>query len=274
VKTQLLAAMSWKAAARRVFGLTLIAIGVLALVEGGFGLIWGPVPETVPARDLLAYLCTIVSLGCGAGLLARRTAAPAALVLLLFLLVWTALFKVPFLFRAPLEEVSYQSNGENAVLIAAAWLLYIELASGPNFFSGRVGTRIACLLYAFALIAFGLSHFFYVNMTAPLVPSWLPGPLFWAYFTGCVYLATGLAIAFRLAPLLGAVVAALQITLITLIVWGPMLAAGGMEPMRWQETVVSWALTAASWVIAASFEGRRWFEPFGTPALPRRRAAA
>jgi uncharacterized membrane protein len=266
--------MSWKTAARWVFGATLIAIGIIALVEGGFGAIWRPVPETAPARDLLAYLCTIVALGCGAGLLVRRTSAAAALCLLIYLLVWTALFKVPFILRAPLEEVSYQSNGENAVLIAAAWLLYIELAGGPNFFSGRLGTRIAELLSTFALIAFGLSHFFYVNMTAPLVPAWLSAPLFWAYFTGCVYLATGLAFAFRLAPRLAAFVAALQITIITLIVWGPMLAAGNMEPFRWQETVVSWALTAASWVIAASFEGRRWLEPFDAPMLSRRRAAA
>jgi uncharacterized membrane protein YphA (DoxX/SURF4 family) len=268
------AVMSWKTAARWVFGVTLIAIGIIALVEGGFGPIWRPVPATAPGRDFLAYLCTIVSLGCGLGLLVRLTAAPAAIVLLVFLLVWAALFKVPFIIRAPLEEGSYQSNGENAVLIAAAWILYVELSKGRNFFSGRLGVRIALLLYGLALIAFGLSHFFYVNLTAPLVPEWLPGPLFWAYFTGCIYLVTGLAVACRLAPRFGAFVAALQITVITILVWGPMLAAGGMEPFRWQETVVSWALTAAAWVIAVSFEGRRWFEPFDAPMLSRGRAAA
>lgn len=270
----MLAIMSWKTAARWVFGATLIAIGIIGLVAGGFAPIWRPVPETTPARDLLAYLCTFVSLACGAGLLARRTAAPAALVLLIVLLVWAALFKVPFIIRAPLVEGSYQSNGENAVLIAAAWVLYAELANGRNFFASHLGMRIAYLLYGLALIAFGLSHFFYVNLTAPLVPAWLPAPLFWAYFTGCIYLATGLAIALGLAPRSGAAIAALQITLITLLVWGPMLVAGGLSTMHWQETVVSWALTVASWVVAASFEGSRWLEPFENSKIFRGKVAA
>lgn len=270
----MLPAMSLKTAARWFFGAVLIAIGVLALAEGGFGAILVPVPETAPARDLLAYLSTIVALGCGAGLIVRRTSAVAALVLLVYLVVWTALFKVPFIVRAPLEEVSYQSNGQNAVLIAAAWLLYAELAKGRNFLSGRAGVLIASLLYGFALIAFGLSHFSYLNMTAPLVPEWLPGTVFWAYFTGIIYLGSGLALVCRFAPRFGAFLAAIQITLITVLVWGPMVAAGNTEPMRWQETVVSVALMVAAWVIYASFNGRRWFEPFETPMLFRRTAAS
>jgi uncharacterized membrane protein len=243
--------MNLKTASRVFFAVTMIAIGVIGLARGSFAPIWLPVPETLPGRQLLAYLCTFVSLASGAGLLAKRTAAPAAVVLFAYLLIWTAAFKVPFIFRAPLEEVSYQSCGENAVLIAAAWVLFAEIAKGRTFLAGDIGLRIAYLLYGLALIAFGLSHFFYLEMTAPLVPTWLPSPMFWAYFTGCVYLAAGLSLVTGIGARLGTVLAAAQISLITLLVWGPMVLSGQMSAMHWQETIVSWALTAGAWVLAS-----------------------
>jgi uncharacterized membrane protein YphA (DoxX/SURF4 family) len=242
--------MDRKTTARLVFGLTFIAIGLIGLIGSGFAPIWRPVPEGAPARDLLAYLSTFVSLGCGAGLLAKRSAAPAALILFIFLSVWTLAFKMPFIVRAPLVEGSYQSNGENWVLIAAAWVLYAQLSKGRNFLSSDLAARLAYLLYGLGLIAFGLSHFFYLELTAPLVPAWLPEPTFWAYATGIIYSLCGLALVIGLAPRIAALGAALNITLITLLVWGPILLAGGMSAMHWHETVVSWALTAAAWVLA------------------------
>jgi uncharacterized membrane protein YphA (DoxX/SURF4 family) len=253
-----------KAASHLVFASTMIAIGIIGMLSGSFAPIWQPVPDTVPDRQLLAALCTLVSVACGAGLLIKRTAAPAALVLFAYLLIWTILFKVPFIVHAPLVEGSYQSTGENAVLVAAACVLYVLIARdrkrwsfGPLASEGAL--RGAYLLYGLALIAFGFSHFVYLNLTAPLVPAWLLMPVFWAYLTGGLYIATGIALVTGIQARLGAAVAALQITLITFLVWGPMVLTRQLSATHWQETVVSWALTAGAWVVATSFEGRPWF---------------
>lgn len=254
--------MDWRAAARILFAATVVAIGIMGLVGGSFAPIWGVVPKTFPDRQLLAYFCTFISLVCGAGLLVKRTAAPAAFVLLFYLIVWTALFKVPFIIRAPLEEVSYQTNGENAVLIATVWVLLVEFAqTGPGILrvvTGNGGRRIALVLYGLALIAFGLSHFFYLQLTAPLIPAWIPAHLFWAFFTGSAYLATGIAVASGYGARLGALLAAVQITMIAFIVWGTIDLAGPLTIENWEETVISWALTAGAWVIVASFVGEPW----------------
>ncbi|HEY6663268.1 MAG TPA: hypothetical protein VIZ66_10130 [Sphingomicrobium sp.] len=243
--------MDWKTASRIVFALTFIGIGVIGLVSGTFAPVWNPVPEAVPARAILPWLSTVAALACGAGLLAMRTAPWAALALTIFLILWTAAFKLPFIVRGPLVEGSYQSNGENWVLIAAAWVLYAQLARTKKLLASDLGVRFAWLLYGLALIAFGLSHFFYLELTAPLVPPWLPGAVFWAYATGVIYTLCGLAIATNLAVRLGALGAAANITLITVLVWGPMAVGGGLTPAHWQETVVSCTLTAASWVLAS-----------------------
>ncbi|MEO8275019.1 MAG: DoxX family protein [Thermoanaerobaculia bacterium] len=241
-----------------LFAATMVALGIFGLVKGGFAPIWQPVPADLPGREALAYLTSLIALACGLGLVFKRSAAPAARVLFVFLFVWMLLIKGRFILLAPLVEGSYQSCGETAVIVAGAWVLYAWFASNSDrrrlgFAVGDRGVRGARVLYALALIAFGLSHFVYVQMTTPLVPGWLPAPFFWAYFTGAAFLAAGVAILVGFRARLAAALGALQIGLFTLLVWGPILLAGPVSAQHWGEAVVSWTITAGAWVVADSY---------------------
>jgi uncharacterized membrane protein len=251
-----------KSAGHVFFAVTLIGLGVLGLSRGHFAPVWQGIPDDVPAREPLAYLGSLVYLACGCGLLWQRTAAIAARVLFAWLLLWMLLFKVPIIVGAPTVEVSYQECGQSAVLVAAAWVIYVWLAADWDrrrlgFIVGTSGLRGARLLYGLALVAFGLSHFAYLQLTAPIVPQWLSWPVFWAYFTGATYLAAAAAILTGRCARLAAALAALQIGLFTLLVWPPILAAGASE-FRWNEFVISWWLTAAAWLVADSYRGTPW----------------
>jgi uncharacterized membrane protein len=228
-----------------------------------YAAVWNGVPKSFPAREALPYLCALVSLGCGLGLLWQRTAALAARVLLAYLLLWMLLFKGRFILLAPTEEGSYQSAGENAVIVAAAWVLYAWFADDWDrrrlgFATGDKGVRIARVLYGLALIAFGLSHFFYVQFTTPLVPLWLPWHEAWAYITGFTYLAAGVAVLTGAYARLAAALSALQMGLFLLLIWIPLAVAGKMSDFNWGELVVTCALTASAWVVADSYRGTPW----------------
>jgi hypothetical protein len=219
-----------------VFAATMIALGILGLAKGDFAPIWQPVAQGLPAREALAYLCSFISLACGIGLLWPRAAAIAARALFVYLLLWLLLFKAHFIFQAPTVEVSYQTCGETAVILAGAWVLYAWFAADWDkrwlaFAIGDKGVRMARVLYA---------H------------------VFWAYFTGCTFLAAAAAVLVGVWARLAAALSALQIGLFTLLVWGPILAAGHISAQHWVEFVVSWTITAGAWVVADSYRALPW----------------
>jgi uncharacterized membrane protein len=246
------------------FAVMMIALGIIGFITGGFAGVWGGVPEALSMRSALAYVCAFVALASGLGLLWRRTATFAARALLIHLLIWLIIFKGQFVIRAPLQEVSYQTCGETATIVAGAWVLYAWFASEWDkrwlgFATGDGGIRIARVLFGLALIAFGLSHFFYVQMTAPLVPKYLGWPVGWAYFTGGTYLAAGLAVLSGVLARLAAALTTLQMGLFALLIWTPLVASGEIGPFQWGEFVVTCVLTASAWVVTDSYRGVGWF---------------
>lgn len=243
-----------------LFGAAFVGLGLSGFVSGDFAAILQPVAKDLPLRTPLVYLCAAIALLGGAGLLWPRTSRAAAAMLLGGLTLWTLVFRIPVLIRAPNTQDAWSNWGEMAVYTAAAWVLCAAGDSNSVFARTRpaLGTRGARVLYGLALIPFGIAHFSYLKETAGLVPAYLPWRLAWAAATGGAYLAAALAILSGIGARLAALLCAVQMGGFTLLVWVPIVAAGGANAFQWNEFVISCVLTVSGWVLAESYRGEAW----------------
>jgi hypothetical protein len=115
-------------AGHAVFAALMIGLGTQGLLTGEFTTVWQPVPKGVPAREVLAYLCALLSLASGIGLLWRRTAGLAARVLLGSLVFWLLVWRVRAVFLASLLEGSW-SFADTMVMAAGTWVLFAWFAT-------------------------------------------------------------------------------------------------------------------------------------------------
>jgi uncharacterized membrane protein len=236
-----------KALARTAFATGIIALAVICLVFGDFADIWHSLPAPAHVRDAMAYASAGLMLACGIGLLSNRTEARAASVLAPFFALLVLVIKLPPVLEGPLVEGNWQSMSEIVVLLTGAWVLSA---------SRTREMRVAQLVFGLALIPLGLSHFVYVNLTAPLVPAWLPYHTGWAYFTGAAHLAAALGVILGILPQLAAAMEAAMLSVFTVLVWIPLIYAAPTSRGSWSEFTLSWAISGAAWVVAASFGER------------------
>lgn len=231
-----------------MFATIAIVYGIAGLVRPAFGPIW-------QAHGALVYVCAVVSVACGVGLLVPRAAPWAARAWFAYLALWMIVCRGRDIASTPRAFGSYDSCAETLALVAAAWVLT----------GWRV--RIAQRVYGVVMIPFGLAHLIYPAQTAQLVPSWLPAHRPVAYATGGAFLLAGAAILVGIRARLAATLSAVQIGLFTLLVWVPIVARGATSAFVWHELGISVALTDAAAIVAGSYSIR-------APGCARARAAA
>jgi uncharacterized membrane protein len=232
--------LSW-----RIFGLGIIALGVVGLVWGDF-VSSQPVPKWFPERIVLAYVAAAFMLVAGAGIELRRTIAWAAAALTVYYgLIVLLLENTPLIFKNYAVYGAYFGAVESLAITAGALIVYTATADMDAARAARL-TRIAQLAFGVCAVFFGGAHFIYMGLTAPLIPKWLPpSQEFWGYATGAFHIAAGVAILTGIQARLGAILAAVMYASFIPLVFVPVLMT---EPtsFRWTRGLTEAALTTYS----------------------------
>ncbi len=82
-------------------------------------------------------------------------------------------------------------------------------------------TKLGRYFLALPMVVFGIQHFLYAEFIVHLVPTWVPGRLFWTYFAGAALFASGVGIIINVLSRLAATLLGLMISIWVVILHIP-----------------------------------------------------
>jgi uncharacterized membrane protein len=244
---------------RSFIGVAAMGWGVQQLVTRQFVRLVPKLPAWVPSPSLWAVLVGVVLVAAGLALLLGRWTRLAAGVLAALILVSFVLLQVPVVVANPLTGFLWTNPLKALALAGGAGIL---IARSPG--AGRPASTahaslepLGAVLLALFLLVGGIQHFVYRGFVATLVPSWVPGHMFWTFFTGVALIAGGLGILFRPTARLAATMAALMIFSWVLLLHIPRALAVPHEPGETAGVFEALALSGVALLVAGTRCDRR-----------------
>jgi hypothetical protein len=241
---------------RIFFAIAIAGFGIHFLTYASGAAAPPPGPPWIPGRPLWAYLW-------GAGLVLaslsittkkKANCAGIALGIALFLLAVLAYF--PRL-AANIHNPAPWTSGFELLAICGGALVFTGLSQSSDFHfpgsSPNLTTTLGLYLFAIPLMVFGTQHFLYARFIATLIPAWIPGHLFWAYFVGVAFFATALAIIFRTGAVLATSLLGLMFLLWVILLHLPRVATSPHNGNEWTSAFVALAMSGSALALAGTF---------------------
>ncbi len=243
---------------RCFYAIGLIGIGVQHFIFSDFIPVILPAwPSWIPgSHAIFAYIIGGLLMGAGVAILfdikGRTVAAITGAVFLVLVIV----AHIPATMALyPWHLGSWTNAFKLLSMCGGAWMVAGSL---DEHITRRVGflepiMPLGRYFLPITVVAFGYAHFLYVQFVKDLVPSWIPGHLFWTYFAGVALMASGLGIIFRVQARLAAFLLGLMIFLWFIMLHMPRAIADphSGKGNEWTSVFEALAFSGIAFIMAA-----------------------
>ena len=218
-----------------------------------------PLPASLPGFAIWALGNSFVLLGAGAGIVFCAAAGVSAIrpasVLGILLSLWIVLLDVRVLIRTPAKGDWWICLFETFAIAGPAWFLAgleagLRTEPGQSSKLATWGTKLGSLAYGIALLAFGVLHIVYVKYVTSLVPSWIPGHLFWAWFTTFAFFAAGVSIIVQIKAHWAALWTGIMFFSWVLMLHLPRVLKAPKDPEELSNLTIALVTGAGAWIVA------------------------
>jgi len=120
------------------------------------------------------------------------------------------------------------------------------------------------IFVAISLVVFGVQHFIDGGFVAGLVPAWMPGRVFWAYFVGVAFFAAAAGMLYKIMARPAATMLGVMFFLFVLLLHIPRIVGNSSDGNEWTSGFVALAMCGGAWVLAsaAPLHARETADPF------------
>ena len=128
---------------------------------------------------------------------------------------------------------------------------------------------LGCVFIAVSLAVFAPEHFRGPEFVRNMVPSWMPAPVFWAYFVGCALLAAATSLTGRKFVRLSSTLLGLMFFLFVCMIYMPSALRHPTHRFAWAYALRDLSFAGGAWALAglhsrtSSPQLSRWMILFG-----------
>jgi uncharacterized membrane protein len=186
-------------ASRMFYAIAIIAFGVQQFIFHdiiiGRPLAW---PTWLAGQSIAVYATGLLLIITGIGVVLNKKIIYGLMGVAIFVLLWAGLRNIYFV-MAHLDIGAMLTNSGKALTLGSGALLVVWTQlekESSSALDERIGKlSILCQYFTgYFLLVCGVQHFLFVDFVKFLIPTWLPGALFWTYFAGVALAAAGLGL--------------------------------------------------------------------------------
>jgi len=200
---------------RIFYGISIAVMGILTIYYKDFPYMLFPTQPLLISG--LVSIFGIMFLLVGTCIVFDKKTRPVSFLFGFILLMIFCFYYIPYEFGANSNYknlLGWDNAGKELSLAGGAFIMAACFSEKNKNTLNRFREKLlpfGAILFSLPVITFGILHLLYAKDVSTLVPSWIPGPVFWTYFAGIALLGSGFAIILKIKT---ALIAALLGTMI------------------------------------------------------------